>query len=151
MRKKFLIEITRPNYIILIVEVLKDMNSIRRSLVGEDKGSPKFLDDIKKLAEKKLKKKFEVHFLIPIHYSIIRKPVSIYIEGEDRPRVSRKGVGAMQLYEYIGSSDDLNTIMDLIDEYFKRKIDELKKKSSNNWLAAVTDFKIILGKNYTEI
>ena len=145
-----MIEITRPNYILVIFEVVCDMNEIRRSLYNDPKGSPKIFSDIKKKVEKKLNKQFEVDFLIPIHFSIIKNPITIHIEGV-KPSTSRRGTGAMQLYEYIGSSDDLGSIMEIISQYIKNKIKELKEKSSKNWLASVTDYIVLLGKDYKEI
>ncbi len=130
---------------------MRDMNNIRRSFLGDPKGSPKIPQEIKSKVEIKLSKNFDVNFLMPIHFSIIKKPISIYIEGEKHPRVSKHGVGAIQLYEYIGGSDDLKPIIECIEEYFNNKIEFLKSKNSNNWLTAVTDFKIILGKDYEDI
>lgn len=146
-----MIELMRPNYILIIVEVFSDMNNVRRSFIDEPKGAPKILKEITNRVEKKLNKKFEVDFLIPIHFSIIKKPITIHIEGVKRPSTSRRGVGAMQLYEYIGSSDDLGPIMEVLSEFFRNKIEELKATSSKNWLALVTDYKIVLGKDYEEI
>lgn len=145
-----MIEIMRPNYILIIVDVISDMNSVRRSFIDDPKGSPKILKEIRNRVEKKLNKKFEVDFLIPIHFSIIKKPITIHIEGVKGHSTSKRGVGAMQLYEYIGSSDDLGPIVEIVSEFFRNKIEELKVTSSKNWLASVTDYKIVLGKDYEE-
>lgn len=146
-----MIKIIRPNFIFIIIEVMKDMNNIRRSFLGDKRGSPKFPQEIKKKAKIKLEKEIERDFLIPIHFSIIKKPVSIYIEGEKNPRTSTKGVGVVLLYEYMGSSEELEQIMDVISEFFDNKIEDLKEKESTNWMTAISDYKIILGKDYSDI
>jgi len=144
-----MLKIVRPNFIFIIVEVMKDMNNVRRSFLGEERGSPKFPHEIKKKAEVLLKKELNNDFIQPIHFSIIKKPVTVYVE--EKPRTSTKGVGAILLYEYMGPSDELELIMDSISEFLKTKIKELKDKGSTGWMASVTDYKVILGKDYSDI
>ncbi|KKN05725.1 hypothetical protein LCGC14_1084470 [marine sediment metagenome] len=145
-----MLKIMRPNLILVTIESVSDMNEIRRSFMGDIKGSPNLLMEIKKIIINNLDDiGSEDDIVVPVHFSIIKKPVSIHIEGIDKPRTSRKGVGAMILYEYLGSSDDLKLVMDIISSQIEEKV--RNPPSDRNWMTKVTNYEIILGKNYKDI
>lgn len=140
-----MLEISLPNYILIIVEAFYDANEIRRSLGGLKKGSPKVLQEINQRLEKKIEMKNEI--LVPIHFSIIKNPIPIKVG--DKERTLKRGIGAMQLYKYNGKPNELHIVLKEILDYFKENKESPPGKGKN-WFAALTNFQIIIGKDGKE-
>ncbi|MHA1249556.1 MAG: hypothetical protein ACTSRP_06160 [Candidatus Helarchaeota archaeon] len=132
-------EISLPDYILIIVEVIHDPNDIRRSLNGtRGLNIPK---KIKERVEKRTNRKIENELLIPIHFSIIKKPeTKIIVNGKEKSL--KKGVGAMQLYKFFGKYDELDILLQEIIAFFDEK-----KLEGKGWFKSLTNFQVIIGKD----
>ncbi len=140
-------KIIRPNLIVVVLDVIHDMNNIRRSLLGLDRGTPNIPKKIKELVKKKINIGSEAELIFPINFSIIKKPVTVKVG--DYKRTSNKGVGAMVLYQYLGKIDEIEHVLEIMMEFFKNMIEN--PPSERNWLAFLKNFKIIVGKDIKEI
>lgn len=135
-------KITRPNLIIVVLDVIHDMNNVRRSLLGLKRGSPNIPKEIKELVTDNIKIETGKELIYPIYFSIIKKPVTVKVG--DYKRTSNKGVGAMALYQYLGKIDEIDKVLEIMIKFFKNLMENPPSKS--NWLAFLTNFKIIIGK-----
>ena len=118
-------------------------NEIRRAFLGLKRGAP----NIPKKIQERMDSKDPV--LFPVQFSIIKKP--IMISG----RLRNAGVGAMILYEYLGSYKDLEKLLDILDKFLGEEVfsDEFNEKGKGkySYSLSVSDYRIIVGKDWEEI
>ena len=88
-------------------------NSIRHAFLGLERGSPNIPKKIKELS------KSDKDIILPIHFSLIKKPEKIELPGKRNYKIRNLAVGAMILYEYLGEINDLKHILNLLDQYVR--------------------------------
>lgn len=138
----------RPKYVLLMVEFqyhsqrTKNVpNSIRQSLLGIKKGSPKFPQEIQKLTG------YSRQVLSPVHFALIKKPVTIELTEINVRKTRNAAVGAMVLYEYLGLFQDMDEILKKLDGLISEKIQSGKPA----YFGACTEYKIIIGEDLDNI
>lgn len=134
-------------YILVIIEFQYDSkesryvpNSIRESFLGicppkypKGRGSPNILKKMKEIT--------------PIHFSLIKKPLSINIPGRAKPMKKNPAVGAMILYEYLGNIEDLREFVNKFDNFIRNKIINKKPK----YFSHITNHDFIIGNLWDDI
>ncbi len=138
----------RPKFILIIIEFQyhsqknKDVpNAIRQTFLGIKKGSPKVPQVIKEKAG------YNRQVILPIHFALIKKPVTIELTEINVRKTRNTAVGAMILYEFLGRFQDFNKILKLIDGLIKEKI-EAKNPS---YFGVCTDYQIIIGEDLKNV
>ena len=110
-------------------------NDVRRAFLGLEKGSPKIPQNVKEECN------YDREILYPIHFSLIKKPVTVDLPGKRSYKVRNTAVGAIILYEYLGLPKDYKGCCIKFNEYLNGLMVEKVPK----YFSSFTDIKLIIG------
>lgn len=120
-------------------------NDLREAFLGigppKGRGSPNVPKKVREMS------KYDREILYPIHFSLIKKPVTIDIPGRRSYKTRNTAVGAIILYEYLGLLKDFQRCCIELEKLIKEKI----KNKKPTHFAPITDFKLIIGYDLKDV
>lgn len=144
-------------YICLILEFEYDSklkkvkfrsNDIREAFLGisppeypNGRGNPNVPRKIKE------KMQYDREIILPIHFSLIKKPVKVDLPTKKNYTIRNTAVGTIILYKYLGLIENYQNCCKAIEEL----IDEKKKVGKPIHMAEIQDYKIIVGYDLEDV
>lgn len=120
-------------------------NDLREAFLGieppKGRGNPNVPQKVKVMSN------YDREILYPIHFSLIKKPVTIDIPGKRSYKTRNTAVGAIILYEYLGLLKDYQGCCIELEKLIKEKI----KNKKPAHFASITNVKLIIGYDLKDV
>lgn len=120
-------------------------NDLREAFLGivppKGRGTPNVPRKVKEMC------KYGREILYPIHFSLIKKPITIDIPGKRSYRTRNTAVGSIILYEYLGLLKDYKRCCIELEKLIKEKI----KSKKPAHFAPITNVKLIVGYDLNDV
>lgn len=120
-------------------------NDLREAFLGigppKGRGTPNVPQKVKENS------KYDRDIIYPLHFSLIKKPITIDIPGKRSYKTRNTAVGAIILYEFLGLLKDYQRCCTELEKLIKEKI----KNKKPAHFAAITDVKIIIGFDLKDV